>query len=385
MKVLNLSFLVPEATALNGAGQVIHGQTEILRQNNDLHLVVLSPSSQSQRRGIRRLREAGISVHVVREWLPTWLVAGKRYWSNRISRAESTTPAEPPTFDPHIAMVLQGIAAQESFDVLQVENIGLGKPPTIPGLPTLLVEHEVCPPRRGEDYQAAIWKQSDLVQVFTPRDAHEIEKRAPSVAERIRVNPFGIAIEDDIPAYDATRRELVFIGNYNHAPNVVAARVLANEVLPAVHEQLGDIRLTFVGNAPPPEVTQLASPSVTVTGRVPNINEYLDRAALVVAPIQTGGGMRVKTLQAMARAKPVVTTPLGAEGLYQADGPPPLEIADDAEAMAKAIVGLMNAPEKRAKLGGDARAFVARYHSWDAYRDRIEAMYAELTHTAKAR
>lgn len=87
--------------------------------------------------------------------------------------------------------------------------------------------------------------------------------------------------------------------------------------------------------------------------------------------------MRVKVLQAMAMGKAVVTTPVGAEGL--ADVPDrPLVIAQDAQHFARETAALLADAEKRRRLGRRARAFVQTHHTWAAYVERLEAVYAEV-------
>src|SRR5207248_11047683 len=113
-------------------------------------------------------------------------------------------------------------------------------------------------------------------------------------------------------------------------------------------------------------------------GGVPTVEPSLAGAAVVLAPLRTGGGMRLKVLQAMAHGKAVVTTPLGAEGLAVAGCEPPLVIARDAEELAHGTAELLGAGAARRRLGAAARAFVARHHGWSAYRERLETLYQEL-------
>ena len=230
--------------------------------------------------------------------------------------------------------------------------------------------------RDGRDYQPALWRRFDRVVVFSEQDAAAIRALAPDVGPRVRVNPFGIALPP-LTSTDIDRESIVFVGGFKHPPNVDAAIWLGTEIMPVLRTLRPGSHLWIVGDQPPEAVTGLAGPDVTVTGRVPEVESYLDRAAVVVAPMRTGGGMRVKVLQALARGKAVVTTSLGAEGL-DADDARPLMIADSASAFAHAVAGLLADPEAAATLGRTARAFVSERHDWAHYRERLEAIYAEL-------
>jgi glycosyltransferase involved in cell wall biosynthesis len=148
--------------------------------------------------------------------------------------------------------------------------------------------------------------------------------------------------------------------------------------MPLLRNLWPGIRLTIVGSYPTKAVKALASNDVIVTGRVPAIEPYLEQAAVVVAPLRLGGGMRVKVLQAMAAGKAVVTTPLGAEGLSGTRNALPLGIGQTAEEIAIATTSLLASREERHALGRRARAFVTEHHSWSAYRERLETIYAEL-------
>jgi glycosyltransferase involved in cell wall biosynthesis len=259
-------------------------------------------------------------------------------------------------------------------------------------VPRLLIEHEVRADAatagaarrltsdgpRWPAYQRAVWRKFGAIQVFTERDARAIEHSAPDVRARVFVNPFGATIPSAGPVTDDAGREIVFVGGFQHPPNVDAALWLADEIFPGVLRSVPDARLTLVGNDPPRAVRLRAGPHVLVTGRVPDTEPYLRRAAVVAAPLREGGGMRVKVLQAMALGKPLVATPLAAEGLRIDAGPPALRIAGSAQAFAHALAELLASPMERSLLGAQARAYVEREHDWDRYVARIEAVYAAL-------
>jgi glycosyltransferase involved in cell wall biosynthesis len=203
------------------------------------------------------------------------------------------------------------------------------------------------------------------------------------LAARVRVTPFGVELP---PRPDVSVEEpdsLVFAGNYSHPPNVDAAIWLAEDILPRVQQRRPQARLKLVGVAMPPRMSALAAlPGVEVVGEVPTLDPVLARAALIMAPIRTGGGMRMKVLHAMAAGRAVVTTPLGAAGL---EGGPtlPVAVADDAAGLAAVAVDLLEDDVARRALGMAARAFVEQRHGADAVAHRLEAVYAEAVTLAR--
>jgi glycosyltransferase involved in cell wall biosynthesis len=383
MRLLIVTFDLPRADARSGSLLFMHGEIEALRARHAVTLVTFSLVQPDERRALAALRASGLQVHVIGEHLPAALIRGKRAMQRWIGDMRGW-PAlgNPRVLDPRLPRALAQLTAAHRFDVLQVEDIGLGAFAFESPIPTVLVEHEVLEPtggdlRDGLDYQPALWRRFDRVQVFSQRDADLIARRAPDVASRVRVNPFGV----DIPARTATdivERAVTFVGAFKHPPNVDAAIWLGTEIMPILRRSSPGVTLSLVGDGPPASVRSLAADDVIVTGAVPSVEPYLDRASVVVAPVRMGGGMRVKVLQALARGKAVVTTSLGAEGLAAAPAGPPLGVSDSTEDFAAAVARLLANPEAAAVLGRRARSFVEAHHGWARYRERLEATYAEL-------
>ena len=104
-------------------------------------------------------------------------------------------------------------------------------------------------------------------------------------------------------------------GTFDYAPNVDGARWLVEELAPAIRTKLPDLQIRIVGKTTGSVDTLAEPPLVTVVGKVPRMEPELARADLVVVPLRMGSGTRLKILEAFAHRVPVVSTPLGAEGL----------------------------------------------------------------------
>ena len=170
---------------------------------------------------------------------------------------------------------------------------------------------------------------------------------------------------------------VVFVGAMAYAPNVAAMRYFTDEVLPIVRRTRPGARLTIVGRDPAPVVRAMASEGVDVTGEVDDVRPYLARAAVFVAPMVSGSGIKNKVLEAMAMGRPVVATPLAIEGLPLRHGENVL-VADGAAGLADAIHRLLADPGEAARIGGGGRALVERIYTWDACATRYERLYQEL-------
>ncbi len=135
------------------------------------------------------------------------------------------------------------------------------------------------------------------------------------------------------------RETVIFVGGFDHTPNVDAALWLAREIMPLVWRQRPDVCLLIVGNVPPEEVRALASERITVTGFVPSLEPYYARSRIAVSPLRYGAGVKGKIVGSLRAAVPVITTSVGNEGIRLRHGIEAL-IADDAAGIARAILDL---------------------------------------------
>jgi polysaccharide biosynthesis protein PslH len=169
---------------------------------------------------------------------------------------------------------------------------------------------------------------------------------------------------------DQVAGRLLFTGTMSYPPNAQAARWMIERVLPAIRTRRPDATLMIVGRNPPAAVRELAGDGVTVTGRVPDLAAYFASAAVVVAPLLSGSGTKLKVLEAMAAGRPVVATSVGAEGIEARDGED-LRVADAPDAFATAVADLLDDRSEAARLARNGRALVAGRYSWPASGKRM--------------
>lgn len=156
---------------------------------------------------------------------------------------------------------------------------------------------------------------------------------------------------------------MVMIGGMSYAPNVDGACFLVKRVMPAVWAARPATRLQLVGKDPAAEVLALAGPRVEVTGRVASVSDYLERAALSIVPLRSGGGTRLKILEAMAHGIPVVSTGVGAEGLGLSSDE--IVFADTPAELAARSLELLADPVRARALAAAARRRVAADFAWE--------------------
>ncbi|MEZ5963192.1 MAG: TIGR03087 family PEP-CTERM/XrtA system glycosyltransferase [Planctomycetota bacterium] len=203
------------------------------------------------------------------------------------------------------------------------------------------------------------------------------------------VLPNGVDV-DVFRVGDDGRREphsAVFTGVMDYEPNVDGVLWFAREVWPRVRARCADARLYVVGSRPLPAVRALHGENgIEVTGRVPEVPPWLDRAGVSVAPLRLARGVQNKVLEAMSAGVPVVATSQAAQGLgAKAAHEPGIAVADDAEACAARVLAWFEAPADARRCGRSAAAFVRAHFRWEnAYAIADAAIDAALAQARPA-
>jgi len=182
-------------------------------------------------------------------------------------------------------------------------------------------------------------------------------------ASRVEVVPNGVDtrwfVPDEGPGDDD---RLVFTGSLYTRENIEAMTWFVEEVLPLVRARRPGVQLDLVGARPPHTVQRLAGDGVHVHANVPDTRPYLWAAGVAVVPLLNGGGTRLKILEAAATGRSIVSTSVGAEGLPLRHGHD-VELADDTQSFADAVVRLCGSRELRVERAAAARK-VADAHDW---------------------
>ena len=213
---------------------------------------------------------------------------------------------------------------------------------------------------------------ADAVHVFSGHE--EALLRDAAAGAPVRWIPL-FALDDELPAPTpfADRAGLLFVGGFDHEPNRDAVVWFLDEVLPLLADEVADATLTVVGARPPRAIRTRADDRVVVTGPVPeeDLRALYARARVVIAPLRFGAGLKGKVVEAMAAGVPVVTTPVGAEGLPGAD--PPLVVAGSAEELAARLTELYTDEPRWERLARDGAAYAAAHFTRAAAADRVLA------------
>jgi glycosyltransferase involved in cell wall biosynthesis len=178
--------------------------------------------------------------------------------------------------------------------------------------------------------------------------------------------------EIDRPGFDQ-RRDIVFIGGFEHPPNVDAVLFFVNKVLPRIRDRIPEAIFQVIGPDPPPAITRLASPGIRIHGHVTDVRPIFDRARVSVAPIRFGAGVKVKVIQSMSLGVPAIVTSIAAEGMHLMHEQTAM-IADDPESFADALVRTWSSPELWHRLATNGRQNVREHFSVGAAVRGIDAI-----------
>lgn len=179
---------------------------------------------------------------------------------------------------------------------------------------------------------------------------------------------------------DPAGHNIVFVGGLDYFVNIDAVCFFSREVFPSIQQQFPEATLTLVGSKPADEVKALTqqNSAITVTGRVPSIAEYLHQATVAIAPLRTGFGMKIKTLEYMSAGIPVVGSDRGLEGIPVDGADVPLRAlrANTVLEYVSAISSLFNEPQLRATLSRNGRQAIEQNYTWYSLSRQYEKVIA---------
>lgn len=306
-----------------------------------------------------------------------------------------------PAFDEKLKTLLQAT----SYDIIQLETLYLA-----PYIDTIRrysnakivmrshnVEHEIWKritqntglgakkmylrllTKRLEQFELAHLNRYDLMAAITARDSQFFKKlgcRIPSV-----VTPIGLQMADykPLPKLNTSKAPtFCFIGSLDWMPNLEGIEWILEQVWSKVLARIPNAEFHIAGRNTPDELKKQASKQVIIHGEVGSATDFINAHDVMLVPLFSGGGMRVKILEGMALGKVVLSTSVGLEGIH-AKHQSEVLIADSAEAFAEAIIQCYQSPEHTQEMGSAARAFIQKNYDNHSIAERLLATYSAIT------
>ena len=236
--------------------------------------------------------------------------------------------------------------------------------------------------------EADVCRQADLTIAVSEDDRRRLERLAPGI--QAASIPTGVDTDYFTPQYAAERSaHLVFSGSMDWHPNEDAVAYFVDTILPRIRADIPETTFTIVGRNPTARLREIADRAggISVTGTVDDVRPSIAEGAVYVVPLRAGGGTRLKIFEALAMARPVVSTTVGAEGLGIGPGRHYV-CADDPAAFAREVVTLLRDPQRRRELGDAGRRLVESCYSWPTvartFEQRCEEVVAEHVQPARS-
>jgi sugar transferase (PEP-CTERM/EpsH1 system associated) len=376
-----------------GFGIRVYQFLRLLARNHRVHLLTFAGPNDAER--IAHLETVCEAVHTV---------PGVPDMESNKRRGQVASLLSPVSFQRRnltssaMQHKLDEICAQHNYDVVQVESSQLAGYRFDPRAAVVLDEHNIeyellyrmyasdrSPVRRAYNWleyrkfrseEIRSWKEATGCVMTSAREREMV--REVSGKKAVTVVPNAVDVHNFVPSDAPVDSDsVVMTGLMRYRPNSDAALFFLREVMPLILTRRPNLVFYVVGAGPPEELKRLAGSNVVVTDTVLDVRPYVHKAAVFVVPLRMGSGTRLKVLEGLAMAKPMVSTSLGCEGIDVRHGEH-LLVADEPAHFADAVLKLMSEPELGARLGRTGRELVLQQYSWETVVEELERFYDEL-------
>jgi sugar transferase (PEP-CTERM/EpsH1 system associated) len=405
--MMNILFVVPYVPNLirSRSYNIIR---KLVEHGNQVHLITLW-SNDEERRDAEELKQYCGSVQAFS--MPAW-----RSLVNSLIALPTSQPLQAwYSWNPQMARQIIATIQKEKIDVVHVEHLrgskyalslrswwpgdgGSGKPcppivwDSVDCISYLFRQSSVQSRRqayrwitqlelkRTEKFEADLTKQFPVILVTSQKDQNALLslKGATTKAAKLRVFPIGVDLDYFRPDPQQKRESstLLVSGKMSYHANVSMVIHLFEQIMPRIWSKHPEVKLWIVGKDPTQEIKDMAAhPNVKVTGMVPDLRPYMQRATVAVAPLTYGAGMQFKVIESMACATPVVATPLAVSALTGVVHDQDVLVAQEPDDFADQAIRLLDNAHLRQAVGESGRRYVERHFSWDRLVTQLEEVY----------
>ena len=297
---------------------------------------------------------------------------------------------------------LQKILAQESFDVVIIESLFVA--PYISTIKSISdakivlrahnVEHKIWErigkntknplkkryinllAKRLKKYEIEVFNAIDGIAAMTKVDENDFKKLG--FKKGIEAIPTGYIIRGQENVSEPVEENSIFhIASMDWLPNVEGVDWFLTNVWPIIAQSKGIAKLYLAGREMPDSYYNLNLPNVTVVGKVKSAKEFYLSKKIMIVPVLSGSGMRIKIVEGMALGKIIISTTIGAEGINCTSGEN-IIIADTPKDFANAICKCLEDPEYCNRIGENAQRLIASEYSNDQISKKMISFFEDL-------
>jgi glycosyltransferase involved in cell wall biosynthesis len=214
--------------------------------------------------------------------------------------------------------------------------------------------------KRIGNYEPQAWAQYDLLLPITDNDAFVVKQALPQA--KMKVVPFGVDT-DKIQPQTGSEWVGYHIGAMDWLPNAEGINWFLKEAWPQIHQQDPEFTFHFAGRKMPESFLKTNIAGVKCHGEVPDANAFIADKKILIVPLRSGGGIRVKILEAMAMGKIVISTTIGMQGIDAIPGTHFLE-ANTPQQFSEAINWALSNRKAAELIGTNAAALI--HEKYDA-------------------
>lgn len=302
--------------------------------------------------------------------------------------------------DEHFSKVLTHILTQKEFDIIQIEGSYMGI-----YLKQIRELSDAKVVLRAHNVEYKIWdrisnSESDaLKSIYVKYLKSGIEKFEKDIAKKfdgiipitnvdgdffteqaakvpIQVIPAGVDLETFSTNGSSEANSLFMIGNLQWMPNLQSIDWFLENAWSKVKSAFPSATLHIAGKNPPKRILDLKVDGLTVHGMVDSALDFMNAYSIMLVPLLSGSGMRIKIIEGMAARKCILSTPIGAEGIDAKNGDEIVIASPDT--FADELIKLLNDPTLVGEIGANARTFVEANYSWNSLIKEFESFYRQL-------
>ncbi len=308
-------------------------------------------------------------------------------------------------FDEDAEKVLENLLREEEFDIIQFEGLFV-----VPYLDLVKQYSKSKIIYRAHNIEHNVWERLALREQFTPRRTyleflfrrlrdyetdqinrfHQVfaisnpdRQKLLLMGCQTRLDVFPVAL--DLSKYEVDESKIIFptlfhLGAMDWRPNKEGLEWFLNEIWPDIEKINGDLRFYIAGKKMPQQFFDYDSENVIVEGEVFDAVEFINSKAIMIVPLLSGSGMRVKIIEGMAMQKCIIATTMAAEGIDYKHGKDIL-IADTADEFYRYILRCITQPQRWREIGRNARITAEKHHEIGGSIKRMVAIYEDLCST----
>ena len=396
MKILFITPYLPSETSGHAGAQLISRNISMLAKNHEITLASFIDSDESSM--TTDLISKGIDVHTILYPRNQKSIIGKMSSGirNSVAMFNYLKGKEPFFFAKYkrknMENLISTLVNENRFDLVQVEyNVMHHYKKQIKNIPSVIVFHDISTKvhERGMINGDSTHKKSfEIAKRLEPEIGNKFDTVITLTEEdklylanlgcetKIHVIPPQINVPN-IDKIAKTPNSICFVGSYNREPNIQAVEILINEVFPKIS---CSVSLNIVGKGLSRKIIQTIHnlEGVNYLGFVDDIDSFIASQMLMVAPIHMGAGLKMKITHSLACGTPVLTTPIGAEGINigSENG---LWIEESIEALSEKCLELMKNGQELEKAGLRGKEAVNRLFSPPRVTTKLNALYLSLT------